>query len=111
MAHPRQAYVYISNTIFLNLADQIPSDRHSMLSDHVTMSERSFVGTLRSKATISKSDGKLKSIADNRSDSQANLQQGEDHRCPRSNAARARGHQQPEQDRCNENRSAMTATR
>ena len=46
--------------------------------------ERSSVGTKCTKATSSRSDGKLKSIAENRSGSQANLQQGEDHRCPRS---------------------------
>ena len=40
------------------------------------------------KATNSRSDGKLKSIADNRSDSQANLQQGEDHRRRRIAALR-----------------------
>ena len=48
--------------------------------------ERSSLGAKRYEATSSRSDGKLKSIAENRSGVEVNLQQGEDHRRPWSKA-------------------------
>ena len=77
----------------------------------VACHERSSLGAKRYEATSSRSDGKLKSIAENRSGVEVNLQQGEDHRRPWSNAARVPSQQQPEKDRCFEDRSTMTAAR
>jgi len=44
--------------------------------------ERSSLGAKRYEATSSRSDGKLKSIAENRSGVEIKLQQGENHRRP-----------------------------